>query len=80
MFKPSAITVSMTKRAEYFGLTLTVPVNTHYLATDLSGRVFSYIEKPTKCADFWMGPPESTSTCVCYLEFEGDWTKSLVKL
>lgn len=73
-----------TKAVEYFGLTINVPIDTRYLATDADGEVWSFEFAPTPETDmwnWWAAGSENTSDHVANVDLEGlDWRETLVEL
>ncbi|UAW58808.1 hypothetical protein AVIO78A_023 [Escherichia phage vB_EcoS_AVIO78A] len=41
------------KTVNYFGLSLTVPEDIDYIATDSYGGVYGYFSEPEPCSEFW---------------------------
>lgn len=41
------------KTVNYFGLSLTVPKNIDYIATNSNGNVYGYFREPERCSEFW---------------------------
>lgn len=67
-----------TKVVKYFGITLTVPSHTNWLATDGSGNLYAYTAKPTniKPKSYWSSIEEYT--LIGKLDLEGmDWYATL---
>lgn len=67
-----------TKVVKYFGITLTVPAYTNWLATDKSGNLYAYEQKPLniKPKSYWSSIEEHT--LIGKLDLEGmDWYATL---
>ena len=45
--------VNCYKTVNYFGLSLTVPEDIDYIATDSYGGVYGYFSEPEPCSEFW---------------------------
>ena len=76
MFKPRKVNKRAIKEIDYFGQSVIVLRGAKYIATDESGKTYTYQSKPLVQKDFWLGV--SGSNYVCDIEFEGNWRDSLM--
>ena len=74
-----------TKKVEYFGLGICVPIWVSYIATDEDGDVYGLSHEPSIYKDFWRRDDSdfynSMEVCVAEVDLEGlDWKDTLVEL
>jgi hypothetical protein len=84
MFKLNSIAI---KTVNYFGMTVTVPSNAKYLATDNDGALNWFVHKPERMENSifnnWYLPSDSsprTRGFVSETSFEGDWKDSFLTI
>lgn len=68
-----------TKVVDYFGLPFRIPNKYKYIATDGSGDIYAYIDKPVigERTHAW---GDARYCSLMDVEFEGDWKESLVEV
>ena len=70
---------AITRKVEYFGLTLTVPNDCEYIATDKSGKVYAYTNRPEDRHSTWA--TYADYVYIADVDLEGmDWRDTLQKV
>jgi len=68
------------KQVNYFGITLSVPSWSNYLATDSDGEVWAFCNKPKAEGKDWVLSRGIEAEHVANVDLEGeDWKNTLVK-
>lgn len=60
----------LTRTVQYFGLTLIVPVDTKYIATDASAKIYAYECKPLLTSHKWVHIPHSRYDEICLVDLQ----------
>lgn len=67
-----------TKLINYFGKSFEVPINTHYISTDLNGDIHIHNDLPSiSNNNHWISNNQSFIENITY---NGNWTKSLIEI
>jgi hypothetical protein len=85
MFKAVKFKESLNLRSVvYFNIVLQVFIKYKYIATDKDGRVYAYKSKPKidTAMKIWVrsGDENPEAKLMGYIEYEGDWKESLLKI
>lgn len=77
-----SVATSKTKEVVYFGLSLDVPINTHWLAVDKLGYLYAYTDRYNKprTSDHYWYDRDKTAIIIAVVELEGmDWKDTLAE-
>lgn len=81
VYRPKA---SIVKTVQYFNETFTIPSWVNYLAMDKDGALFGYQIKPSlhddKTQFMTNGYHGREAELIATIVYDGDWTKSIVKV
>lgn len=70
------------KCVNYFGKLLVVPEKCKYLATDLDGSVWAWLEKPKRYSECFYSEYASAIRMfyIGYVDYTGNWKDSLMEI
>jgi hypothetical protein len=81
-FEILEIKLPNTKMVKYCGIDLIINESHNFIATDKSGKIFSYdIEPELMDCNYWgIGDEGEVDYCALAQDFKGDWKKSLMEI
>jgi hypothetical protein len=81
-FEIMEIKLPNTKMVKYCGIDLIINESHTFIATDKSGKIFSYDIEPELMDDnYWgIGDEGEVDYCALAQDFKGDWKKSLMEI